>query len=144
MHFSSFLVATAATFSGLSSAIITGISVPATIKPGDGFNLYINTANYIQSVDDIAIAVGIAPGKGFPGALGQVTDSFYLGPSQSNVLYRIPKWTSIPSTIQKGNATYTAALFSLFGAADAQTLTTFNVSIAIGDKTSTTYVTSKP
>ncbi|EPS45336.1 hypothetical protein H072_712 [Dactylellina haptotyla CBS 200.50] len=144
MHFSNFLIATAATFSGLSSAIITGISVPATIKPGDGFNLYINTANYIQSVDDIAIALGVAPGKGYPGSLGQVTDSFYLGPSQSNVLYRIPKWTSIPATIPKGNATYTAAVFSLYGAADAQTLTSYNVTVAIGDTTSTTYVTSSP
>ncbi|KAK6525692.1 hypothetical protein TWF281_010743 [Arthrobotrys megalospora] len=143
MHFSSLLVSAAATF-GLSSAIITGISVPATIKPGDGFNMYINTANYIQSVYDVAVAVGIAPGKGFPGALGQVTDSWYLGPEKSNVLYRLPHWTSIPSTTPKGKATYTAAVFSLFGAADAQTLRAFNVSVTIGDTTSTTYVTSKP
>ncbi|RVD89844.1 uncharacterized protein DFL_000834 [Arthrobotrys flagrans] len=143
MHFSSLLISAAATF-GLSSAIITGISAPATIKPGDGFNFYINTANYIQSVDDIAIAVGIAGGKGFPGALGQVTDSWYLGPEKSNIVTRIPHWTSIPSTTPKGKATYTAAIFSLYGAADTQTLVTYNVTVTIGDKTSTNYVTSKP
>ncbi|KAF3918720.1 hypothetical protein AA313_de0208958 [Arthrobotrys entomopaga] len=144
MKFFSLAVATVAAFSGVSNAIITGISVPATIKAGDGFNLYINTANYIQSVYDVSVALGVAPGKGIQGALGQVTDSFYLGPSQSNVLYRIPKWTAIPNSLNKGNWTYSATFTSLFGAGAAPTLVTYNVSIAVGDTTSTTYVTSSP
>jgi len=128
---------------GLSSAIITGISVPKTIKPGDGFNARINTANYIQSVYDVAVAFGVAPGSGFQGALGQVTDSFYLGPGQSNVVTPITKWTILPSSIGKGQATYSAAFYSLFGAAAGPTLTTYNVTITVGDETSTEYVTSQ-
>ncbi|KAK6537579.1 hypothetical protein TWF694_011761 [Orbilia ellipsospora] len=144
MKFLNIAVATAAAFSGLSEAIITGISIPSTIKAGDGFNLYINTANYIQSVYDVSVALGVAPGKGIQGALGQVTDSFYLGPSQSNVLYRIPKWTTIPSSLTKGTWTYAATFFSLYGAGAAPTLVTYNVTITVGDTTSTSYVTSKP
>lgn len=128
---------------GLSNAIITGISVPSTIKPGDGFNLRINTANYIQSVYDVAVALGVAPSHGYQGALGQVTDSFYLGPQQSNVLGGIPKWTTLPASVAKGQATYTATFYSLFGAAAAPTLTSFNVTINVGDQTSTDYVTSQ-
>jgi Nis1 family len=142
MHFSN-IFTTLATL-GLSQAIITGISVPATIKPGDGFNAYINTADYIQSVYDVAVAFGVAPGAGYQGALGQVIDSFYLGPEQSNVVQPIPKWVTMSSTVQQGQAIVSAAVFSLYGAADAQTLTTYNVTVTIGDATSTNYVTSSP
>jgi hypothetical protein len=142
MHASSVLAALASF--GLSSAIITGISVPSTIKAGDGFNAYINTADYIQSVYDVSIAFGVAPGAGYQGALGQVIDSFYLGPQQSNVVQPIPKWVTMPSNIQNGQATLSGAVFSLYGAADAQTLTTYNVTVTIGDATSTNYVTSQP
>ena len=64
------------------SSIITGIAVPDTIKAGDGFNLIITTANYIQRVYDVSGAVGIAPGKGYPGSLGPARGSFYLGPGR--------------------------------------------------------------
>ncbi|KAK6346824.1 hypothetical protein TWF696_006932 [Orbilia brochopaga] len=146
MRFTTIITVAAASFSGLSSAIISGFSVPATIKPGtEGFNFRINTANYIQSVYDVAVAIGVAPGKGFPGALGQVTDSFYLGPEKSNILQPINHWSYLPITLQKGtNVTLTATFYSLFGAAAAPTLTSWNVTVAIGDTTSSTYVTTKP
>ena len=73
------LLAAAAT-AAVASARIEGIAVPETIKPGDGFNAHIITANYIQSVYDVAIAFGVAPNAGFPGALGTVMGSYYLGP----------------------------------------------------------------
>jgi hypothetical protein len=64
-----------------TDARIEGIAVPATIKPGQpGFNAVIISANYIQSVYDVAIAFGAAPGSGFPDSLGSVAGSFYLGP----------------------------------------------------------------
>lgn len=63
-----------------AAARITGIAVPDTIRPGDGFHAVIRSSNYIQTVYDVAIAFGYAPGRGYPGTLGTVTDSFYLGP----------------------------------------------------------------
>ena len=62
---------------------IIGIQVPKTIKPGEDFEAIIISENYIQSVYDVAIAFGYSPGKGFPGSLGQVADSFYLGPGKT-------------------------------------------------------------
>jgi len=85
MHFQSTLVASAALLS-LASARIIGIAVPDTIAPGSGFNAIIETENYIQSVYDVAIAFGVAPGNGFPDSLGTVMDSFYLGPGEFTIL----------------------------------------------------------
>lgn len=67
-----------------AQAHINGISVPSTIKPGDTFNVIILSSNWIQSSYDVAIAFGYATGKGFPGSLGTVADSFYLGPGMLN------------------------------------------------------------
>src|ERR1700712_1656916 len=126
----------------LSSAIITGFSVPDTIKPGDRFQLTINTANYIQSVYDVGVAFGIASGSGFQGALGNIVDSFDLGPSESNILTPITEYVVVPNGIPVGPAVFTGSFYSLFGAALAPTLTTYNVSVTIGDTTSDTRVTS--
>ena len=81
MHFST--TTTLASLLSLSSARIIGIAVPATIRPGDGFNAIIETENYIQSVYDVAIAFGVAPGAGYPGTLGTVLGSYYLGPGKT-------------------------------------------------------------
>lgn len=48
----------------------------------------------------------------------------------------------MPSSAQAGPATFSAALFSLYGAAYGPVIDNFNVSITIGDATSTTYVSS--
>jgi len=141
MRFATVLAASASLLS-LTSGRIVGISVPDTIKPGDGFNAIIHVENYIQSVYDVAIAFGVAPGSGFPGSLGTVLDSFYLGPEQSNTLTNIPKWTTLPASTGQGPATLSASLFSLYGAASGPTLSNYNVSVTIGDATSTTYVSS--
>jgi Nis1 family len=88
---SSTILAALASVVSLTSARIVGISVPETIKPGDGFNLYIQTENYIQSVYDVAIAVGVAPGAGNPQSLGTVMDSFYLGPGTFSLFFALSK-----------------------------------------------------
>jgi len=143
MRFSALLAAAAtASLAGLSSARIVGVAVPATIRPGDGFNAIIQTEDYIQSVLDIAIGFGVAPGAGSGGDLANVLGTFYLGPEQSNVLYNVTKWVDVPAGIQDGPSTFTAALYSLFGAGNAPTLTTYNVSITVGGATSTNYVSS--
>jgi hypothetical protein len=79
MRFSAILAA-AASLATLSTAKIVGVAVPSTIRPGDGFNAIILTENYIQSVLDIAVGFGVAPGAGYGGDLGTVLGSFYLGP----------------------------------------------------------------
>ena len=81
MKFLPIIAATSSLFS-VSSAIIHGIAVPDTIKPGDGFNAIIETSNYIQSVADVAIAFGVSPSPGWQGALGQPIGSYYLGPGK--------------------------------------------------------------
>lgn len=81
MRFST-LIAASVPLLSLTTARIIGIAVPDTIKPGDGFNAIIETENYIQSVYDVAIAFGVAPGSGFPDSLGTVMNSFYLGPGK--------------------------------------------------------------
>ena len=84
MRFS--LAAATAAILPTTQARINGIAVPDTIKPGSGFNAIILSSNYIQSVYDVAIAFGCAPGNGFPGSLGQVLGSYYLGPGESYFL----------------------------------------------------------
>ena len=74
----------------VSLAKINGISVPSTIKPGDGFNLIIESSNFIESVYDVAIVIGYAPGSGYPGDLGTVMGSYYLGPGMCPLFLRNP------------------------------------------------------
>jgi hypothetical protein len=78
----SVIAATAASVFSVAQAKIYGIAVPSTIKPGDGFNAIIESSNYIQSVYDVAIAFGYAPGSGFPDSLDNVIGSYYLGPGK--------------------------------------------------------------
>ncbi|KAF7545723.1 hypothetical protein G7Z17_g8950 [Cylindrodendrum hubeiense] len=136
------LAATAAALLAVTEARINGISVPSTIKPGDTFDVIIESSNYIQSVYDVAIAVGYAPGNGYPESLGSIANSFYLGPAKSNQLHSFNETITIPSTIPKGKGIVTASLMSLYGAAYSPTLTNYNVSITFGDKTSKTYKSS--
>jgi hypothetical protein len=79
MRFSTILAATTS-LAALSAARIVGVAVPATIRAGDGFNAVIITENFIQSVADVAVGFGVAPGAGYGGALGSVLGTFYLGP----------------------------------------------------------------
>jgi Nis1 family len=58
------------------------------------------------------------------------------------VLYNVTKWVDVPANLQEGPATFTAALYSLYGAANSPTLTNYNVSITVGGATSTSYVSS--
>ncbi|KAH7000176.1 hypothetical protein EDB80DRAFT_104808 [Ilyonectria destructans] len=136
------LAATAATLLAVAQARINGISVPATIKPGDTFDVIIESSNYIQTVYDVAIAVGYAPGTGYPDSLGSVADSFYLGPDESNQLHSFNKTITIPSSVSKGKGIVTASLMSLYGAAYSPTLSDYNVSVTFGDKTSKKYKSS--
>ncbi|KAM5353842.1 hypothetical protein ACJ41O_000492 [Fusarium nematophilum] len=139
-----FSLAAATTLLALTEARITGIAVPKTIKPGEEFDAIILSSNYIQSVYDVAIAFGYVPGKGYPGTIGQVADSFYLGPDESNQLHNFNKTVKIPKDAPKGKGLVTASLFSLYGASGSPTLSNYNVTVTFGDKTSKEYQSSLP
>ncbi|RFU79564.1 secreted nis1 [Trichoderma arundinaceum] len=137
-----FSIAAAAPLLSAANALISGIAVPETVAPGDTIQATITTQNYIQAVYDVAIVFGFAPGDGFPGSLGSVLGSFYLGPHESNIVTNITKTITIPDGIAKGDGIITASVMSLWGAAAGPALNTFNVTITVGDVTSKTYKSS--
>ncbi|KPM34852.1 hypothetical protein AK830_g11716 [Neonectria ditissima] len=138
----SLTAAAAAALLAVAEARITGISVPSTIKPGDTFDVIIESSNYIQTVYDVAIAVGYTAGEGYPGTLTNVADSFYLGPDESNQLEPFNKTITIPASVAKGKGLVSASLFSLYGASKGATLSNYNVTVTFGDETSKKYSTS--
>ncbi|KAH6885939.1 hypothetical protein B0T10DRAFT_563920 [Thelonectria olida] len=140
MRFS--LATAAAAIFGTAQAHINGISVPATIRPGDTFNVVVLSSNWIQSSYDVAIAFGYATGAGFPSSIGTVANSFYLGPTKSNQIRNFNETITIPSTVPKGKGVISASLFTLIGAVESPTLANWNVSVTFGDKTSKTYKSS--
>lgn len=142
MRFS--FAATVAALSLLSgaNAIITGITAPSTIAPGQPFTVTLNTADYIQAVYNVAATFGIADGEGYPQSLGTVINSEYLGPADSNILTPITFFMSIDPSTPVGPAVLSAAVFSLYGAVAGPGTDMYNVTITIGTETSTTTVTS--
>jgi hypothetical protein len=81
MRFSTALAAAAS--ASLASARIAGVDIPSEVEPGVPFELILIGENYIQTVADIGIAYGIQKGKGYPGSLGTVVGSTYLGPCKT-------------------------------------------------------------
>ncbi|CAH0023549.1 unnamed protein product [Clonostachys rhizophaga] len=142
MRFS--LAAAAAALAATAQARISGISVPETIKPGDTVDLKIISENYIQRVDDVAIAYGYATTNAYPGTLTNLLGSFYLGPDESNLPSgeTVVKTVTFPADIAKGPGFVTAGAYSLYGASKTTTIVNYNVSITFGDETSTTYKNS--
>ncbi len=161
-----FSIAAVASLLAVAQAKINGISLPATIQPGQGFNLIIESSDFIQSIYDVSIAVGYATGAGYPGDLGTVLGSYYLGPGmffslslshqsprastltgrshteQSNQLNNFPKWVQLPAGIPLGQGVISASLFSLVGAAAGPTLSQYNVTVTFGTTTSSNLVSS--
>ncbi len=125
-----------------ASARIVGLAAPAAIAAGQPFTVSLLTENYIQSVYDVAAAFGITPGSGFPGSLGNVIGSNYLGPDDSNTIEQLNFTVSIDKSTVAGPATLSASVFSLYGASSGPTLVPFNVSVIVGDTTSTEIVKS--
>ncbi|KAJ0347649.1 hypothetical protein COL154_011129 [Colletotrichum chrysophilum] len=137
-------IAAAASLFALANARIYGIAFPETVKAGDQVNAIIETENYIQSVQDVAIAFGIAPeASAYPGTLSTVIGSFYLGPEKSNVLDNITETVTIPGELAAGTYVVSAGVYSLYGASSSTTLTNYNVTITVGDATSENYVGSQ-
>ncbi|PMD28710.1 hypothetical protein NA56DRAFT_21508 [Hyaloscypha hepaticicola] len=114
-----------------SSAIITGVTTSSSVYAYNPFTVTLTTADYIQSVYDVAVAFGVAPGAGSPGSLGNVMSSAFLGPSKSNILTPITFDVTLPAGTGNGEYVLTAAVYSLFGAGYAPTLTEFNTTINV-------------
>jgi hypothetical protein len=114
-----------------SSAIITGVTTTSTVYAYNPFTVTLTTADYSQSVYDVAVAFGVAPGAGFPGSLGNVLSTAFLGPSQSNIVTPITFDVTLPAGTGNGEHVLTAAVYSLFGATYAPTVTEFNTTITV-------------
>lgn len=114
-----------------TSAIITGVTAPATITAGEPFQLTLTTADYIQSVYDISAAFGITPGKGNNAALGNVFASAYLGPQLSNILYPIRFTVTVDASTPKGNATIAASVSSLYGIENGPATNVWNTTVTV-------------
>lgn len=85
MHSSSLVTAVLAVLVPFTSAIITGIAVPSTIAPNTTIPVTIITADYIQSVQDVAIAFGLTgtadtEASALEGLGSTLLGSLYLGP----------------------------------------------------------------
>ena len=132
MHFSSTSSALfLCTVISTSSAIITGVTAPSTVYAYNPFTVTLTTANYIQSVYDVAVAFGVAPGAGSPDSLGNIMSSAFLGPSKSNILTPITFDVTLPAGTGNGENVVTVAVYSLFGAGYAPTMTEFNTTIIV-------------
>lgn len=87
MLFLKLLAATATLFCTLATARINGFSAPSTVVPGAPIAISIHTENYIQSVQDVAIAFGITPVESYyPQTLGTLMGEKFLGPSKCHAL----------------------------------------------------------
>ncbi|RGP75818.1 secreted nis1 [Fusarium longipes] len=122
----------------LAEARITGIKVPKEIKAGEAFEAEIIRENYIQSVYDSSIVFGYSPDP-YPGTIGQVLNSIPLGKAESNKIDNLKVKLTIPESTEKGEGVVSAALLSIYGASGSPTLSEYNVTVTIGDETSTEY-----
>ncbi|KAF2465346.1 secreted protein NIS1 [Lindgomyces ingoldianus] len=137
------LVSTLATIA-LSSARIIGLAAPSTLKPGDPYAFKLLTENYIQSVYDVSVAWGYSAAPGHLQSLGSSVGSAYLGSSVSNTLNNITISASAPSDLgslagDSKKVVLSAAVYSLYGASSMPTIANFNVTINVGDSTSSQF-----
>ena len=143
MRTSAAVVTALSLLASTATARIVAIAAPKTVKAGSTVQVEIIGENYIQSIQDVAIAFGIEHGSGFPESLGQLITSKYLGPDESNVVGNITANIQIPASIPKGKATLTGILFSLEGAAYEGATEVFQLTTTVGKFTSTQYVRSQ-
>ena len=126
-----------------TQARITGFYAPKTVAADSDVKLLIQGENYIQTIQDVAIAFGSQHGiHPAPDSLGTLWGSKYLGPDDSNVESNITAIVHIPSGTQKGKTTLTGSLFSLIGALYSPNTEDFQVTVRVGEFTSGEYVFS--
>jgi hypothetical protein len=127
-------ILSALTAATLSSARLIGVSAPSTIAPSKPYTLTLLTENYIQTVADISVAWGYSTPPGYPKALGSYVGSAYLGPTKSNQLENVTVEVTAPSYLKVGETKMlSVSLFSLYGASSGPSVSTWNVSVAVGE-----------
>jgi hypothetical protein len=114
-----------------ASARIVGVSAPSTVYAYNPFTVSLITENYIQSVYDVAVAFGVAPGAGYPDSLGNIMAPEYLGPAKSNTLSPITFTVTLPQGTQNGQYTLSASVMSLYGVEYEPVLSPFNTTITV-------------
>lgn len=135
MHFTSTAATgllSALTLFSTTSAIIVGLQAPSIIVPGENFTISLLTADFSQQVYDVATAFGFSLGTGFPGSLGTVLASEYLGPSKSNTLERLDFTVQIDPSTPQGSAVLAASVMSLDGVAAYPVLAGYNITVQVG------------
>jgi len=142
MRTAAVLASALSVLSSTASGRIVGIAAPKTVAAGSTAVVDIMAENYIQSIQNVAIAFGIEHGTAIPESLGQLLTSKYLGPDDSNIVGNITAHIQIPATLPKGKAVLTAFLFSLEGAAYEAVTETFQLTTTVGKFTSSGYVRS--
>ncbi|KAK5719347.1 hypothetical protein LTR15_007870 [Elasticomyces elasticus] len=121
-----------------ASARIAGIAAPSSIVAGSDFTITIITENYIQSVLDVSAAFGFT-GTVFPDSLGSYLTSrcLVIGTAQSNILTNISVSANVPASYAAGSSFHlTAAITSLYGAANLPTITFFDLPVTLSNVTS--------
>lgn len=131
MQFTTSTLALLTTLISSSSAIITGVTAPSTVYAYNPFTVTLTTANYIQSVYDVAVSFGVTPAPGYEGAIGNVITSAFLGPSKSNVLTPLTFDMTLPAGTQNGPYVLSAAVFSLYGVSSGPVATIWNTTIVV-------------
>jgi len=87
MRLSPTLLTLAASLLTPTTARITGFSAPSTIVPGASIQIHLLTSNYIQRVQNVAVAFGITPVENYyPGSLGTFVGEKGLGPGMLSYL----------------------------------------------------------
>ena len=84
MHYSTVVASALSLLAASANARITGFYAPKSVAAGSTVKLLINGEDYIQSIEDVAIAFGIQHGQHpTPDSLGTLLGSKYLGPGMS-------------------------------------------------------------
>ena len=144
MRTSTTLVSALTLLATSTQARITGFYAPKTVAANSDVKLLIQGENYIQSIQDVAIAFGSQHGTNpTPDSLGTLLGSKYLGPDDSNVVANITATVHIPSGTPRGKTVLTGSLFSLIGALYEPNVEDFQVTVNVGKFTSSEYVFSQ-
>ncbi|GIZ41634.1 hypothetical protein CKM354_000493300 [Cercospora kikuchii] len=126
------ILASAATLLVATQARIVGFYAPNTAAPGSKVRLEIQTENFSQSIEDVAMSFGLSTGDFTLGSLGQLISTKILGADLSNTLDNITHIIEIPADATPGPAVIQGAHFSLTGAVYSPLVEVYYANITIG------------